>query len=56
MVEQMQDANMASHVLATTFNSKYSSKKETYKFLRMKVKIYLPDVECVTIWYMREIV
>ena len=41
---------------AASFGAKYASKREVYRFLSSKARIYLPNYESVTIFHMRDIV
>ena len=36
--------------------SKYSGKKECYEFCAMELKAYLPGHECVSIYYLRDLI
>lgn len=38
------------------FTAKYSSKKECYQFCAFELKMYLPPLSCLSIYYLRELV
>ena len=43
-------------VNAAEFAAKYRSKPECYSFLTVKVKAYLPSVDTVTLYFLRDII
>ena len=58
MNQQQQINSMAgglSKVTATEFASKFSTKRDVWRFLANEVKWYLPRAETVTIWHLRDL-
>ena len=43
-------------VEAASFGAKYKSKREIFTFLTVDAKVYLPNYELVTIYFMRDII
>jgi hypothetical protein len=43
-------------MLSSTWAAKASSKYETYLILQLEVKAYLPRLEHITIYFLREII
>ena len=37
------------------FSAKYNSKREIYNFLATDVGVYLPNFDCVTIYFLKEL-
>ncbi len=52
MVEQRAQVR----VNAAEFAAKYRSKPECYSFLTVKVKAYLPSVDTVTLYFLRDLI
>ena len=52
----MIETNKSQKVLAQAFSAKFSNKKEVFRFLSQDCKVYLPHVDCISIWFMRDIV
>ena len=52
----MVDQRAPVRVNAAEFAAKYRSKPECYSFLTVKVKAYLPSVDTVTLYFLRDII
>ena len=54
----MQASNQSNKVRVTTneFSAKFRSKNEVYTFLAVDVDAYLPPTECVTIYFLKDLV
>ena len=50
------DTVSSKKVLVQSFQAKFSNKKEIYAFLSQDCKVYLPQPDCVTVWFLRDIV
>ena len=42
-------------VTAATFGAKYTNKREIYRFLASEAHVYLPPIDNVTIWHLRDL-
>lgn len=42
-------------VTAAAFGAKYTSKREIYRFLSTETNTYLPAIDNVTIWHLRDL-
>ena len=42
-------------VTVATFAAKYTGKREIYRFLSTEADTYLPSIENVTIWHLRDL-
>ena len=42
-------------VTVATFAAKYTGKREIYRFLSTEADTYLPPIENVTIWHLRDL-
>ena len=51
----MSIASQKAKVTAATFGAKYTSKREIYSFLSTEANTYLPGIETVTIWHLRDL-
>ena len=51
----MSIASQKAKVTAATFGAKYTSKREIYRFLSTEANTYLPGIETVTIWHLRDL-
>ena len=51
-----QNVRARQQVTALAFASKYKSKREVYNFLAIEVKAYLPSYDCLTIYYLKDLV
>ncbi len=54
-MESNQAPNQTQVVTSNEFNSKFSSKKEVFRFLAFDCGIYLPSYDAVTVWHLRDI-
>ena len=53
---QMQGFNPSNvKVTASNFGSKFSSKKEVYRFLTNECLVYLAPYHTMTVWHMRDL-
>jgi hypothetical protein len=43
-------------IFVQAFQAKFSNKKEVFRFLSQDCKVYLPHVDSISIWFMRDIV
>ena len=48
-------APQAAKVTAATFGAKYTNKREVYRFLATEANVYLPPMDNVTIWHLRDL-
>ena len=58
MADQLQIVPIAPQtgkVTAATFAAKYTNKREIYRFLASEAHIYLPPIDNVTIWHLRDL-
>ena len=58
MADQNQIINNAPNigkVTAAAFAAKFTSKREIFRFLASEAHIYLPSIEHVTIWHLRDL-
>ena len=55
---QRNEANVVQYadVNAASFGSKFSSKREVFRFCVSEAKIYLPSYETVTIFHLRDLI
>ena len=56
MQVDMIETNKSQKVLTQAFQAKFSNKKEVFRFLSRDCKVYLPHVDSISIWFMRDIV
>ena len=42
-------------VTAKEFSAKFSDKREVYRFLSSEVHAYLPNIEAMTIWHLKDL-
>ena len=42
-------------VTAATFAAKYTNKREIYRFLASEANIYVPPMDNITIWHLRDL-
>ena len=42
-------------ITTAEFAAKFNSKTEVYRFLASEVKAYLPSIDCVTIYFLKDI-
>lgn len=52
----MNDRQHGVNITAATFAAKYKSKKEIFSFLSVQVKAYLCAFECITIYFLKDLV
>ena len=48
-------AQQTGKVTTATFAAKYTNKREIYRFLASEVHIYLPPMDNVTVWHLRDL-
>ena len=42
-------------ITAKEFSAKFRSKREIYRFMTVDVKAYLCDVDCLTVYYLKDL-
>ena len=52
----MVEANQGKKVTTAEFSAKFRSKYEIYRFLTIDAMAYLPPPECVTMYYLKDLV
>lgn len=51
-----QNMNQQQQVLASTLRAKANSKYEIYVLLQIEAKVYLPKVDHITIYFLRDLI
>ena len=54
--EKMVQANEVKHITTAEFAAKFRSKYEVYQFLTIDALAYLPPPECVTMYFLKDLV